>query len=75
MPTYDYACWHCDTRFEAHHPLTIAKPSCPVCGGETHRLILSAPAVHGRMAKGRDEAVRSLETAQHHHGKDCPCCH
>jgi putative FmdB family regulatory protein len=75
MPTYDYACSVCDNHFEASHPLLGDKPACPLCGGETSRLILSAPAVHGQMAKGREAAVRSLDPERQRHGKDCPCCH
>jgi hypothetical protein len=34
------------------------------------RLILSAPAIHGAMARGRDLAARSIPEC----GKGCRCC-
>jgi len=70
MPTYDYQCRECQTRFEAHHAMTDAAPVCIACGGEAQRLILSAPAVHGFLARGRDIAARSLPEC----GKGCRCC-
>jgi putative FmdB family regulatory protein len=76
MPTYDYACPACNHRFEVWHPSHADKPTCPACGAEANRLILSAPAVHGNMARGREEAVRTLQPERADgHGKDCPCCH
>jgi putative FmdB family regulatory protein len=75
MPTYDYACPSCGQRFEARHSLSDPAPPCPACGSDPQRLILSAPAVHGHMAHGREAAVRSLQPQGHAHGKDCPCCH
>ncbi|NIR60160.1 MAG: zinc ribbon domain-containing protein [Gammaproteobacteria bacterium] len=78
MPTYDYLCTRCGTRFEAGHPVQAPTPACPACAGEVRQLITAAPAVHGYMARGRELAARSLEpeTPRHaaRHGHDCPCC-
>jgi putative FmdB family regulatory protein len=77
MPSYDYQCRRCDTRFEARHPISAPRPPCPDCGGQTERVILYAPAVHGYMARGREQAVRTLEPPApgSGHGPRCPCCH
>jgi len=75
MPTYDYRCVRCRTQFEVRHGLAAPAPVCPQCGGEVRRLIRTAPAVHGHMARGRELAVRSLEPRRAGHGPDCPCCH
>jgi putative FmdB family regulatory protein len=76
MPTYDFGCSACGNRFEGRRAMAAPNPACPVCGAATEQLYLSAPAVHGRMARGREQAVRTLEpkmTAGH--GPSCPCCH
>lgn len=70
MPVYDYKCVHCRSRFDAMHAISAAAPPCPRCGGLAERQILSAPAVHGAMARGRDAAARSLPQC----GKGCSCC-
>lgn len=70
MPTYDYQCRECHRCFEVHHALSAPAPACPACRGETRRLLLSAPAVHGAMASGRDAAMRALPQC----GKGCRCC-
>jgi len=77
MPTYDYRCPKCQTQFEAQHTLSADIPLCPACGCTPEKVILSAPAVHGRVAQGREEAVRLLEkqTTANAHGPGCPCCH
>lgn len=72
MATYDYECTRCGIRFEAVHAIDAHKPDCPACCGEVRQLILSAPAVHGRMARGRELAVRAL-APQHVHGPGCGC--
>lgn len=78
MPTYDYCCIHCHTQFEAHHPVTGTPPDCPACGGQTEKVILAAPAIHGYMARGRELAMRSLAPKaganEHVHGPGCGCC-
>lgn len=76
MPTYDYRCCQCGHSFEARHPIDVCAPPCPACGGAADKVILSAPAVHGYMARGRELAVRSLEPREAHtgHGSGCPCC-
>ncbi|MBI3522915.1 MAG: zinc ribbon domain-containing protein [Betaproteobacteria bacterium] len=79
MPTYDYLCTQCKQRFEAHHAINTLDPDCPLCGGVTEKVILSAPAMHGNMARGRDLAMRSLQPKpgqeKHIHGPGCGCGH
>jgi len=77
MPSYDYRCTRCHTQFEARHGIAAARPACPRCGGDAKLAFVSAPAVHGHMARGRELAVRSLEPKRHPagHGPGCPCCH
>lgn len=70
MPAYDYRCSVCHSQFESRHKLTAAAPPCPQCGGSAVRVILSAPAIHGFMARGRDRAARSIPEC----GKGCRCC-
>lgn len=70
MPTYDYECLECHSQFEARHAITDEAPACIACGGEAQRRILSAPAMHGFSARGRDMAARSLPEC----GKGCRCC-
>lgn len=72
MPVYDYLCTQCSKQYEVHQAMSAAPPVCPDCNTNMQRRILSAPAVHGHMARGREQAIRSLpETG---HGKGCPCC-
>jgi putative FmdB family regulatory protein len=77
MPTYDYQCTECMLQFETRHPINAPKPNCSACGGVTEKLILSAPATHGNMARGRDLAIRSLQPKsnqiKHIHGSECGC--
>ena len=70
MPTYDYRCTRCDSNFQIVHSINAAVPDCPRCAGSMRRLILSAPALHGGMARGREQAVGSLPEC----GKGCRCC-
>ena len=70
MPTYDYQCRNCDTCFESMHAIAAVAPDCPACGGTVRRILLSAPAVHGPMAGGREQAMRALPEC----GKGCRCC-
>lgn len=77
MPSYDYRCTRCHSQFEAHHSMAAPRPPCPSCGGVPEPVFLSAPAVHGYMARGRELAVRSLEPKADvaGHGPGCRCCH
>lgn len=79
MAWYDYECVECGGRFEGHHAINASPPDCPTCGGQVKKLFLSAPAMHGNMARGREQAMRSLQTesatAKHAHGPSCKCCH
>lgn len=70
MPRYDYRCTGCRAVFECTHPIGGAAPSCPRCGAVAARTILCAPAVHGVLSRGREEAMRSLPEC----GKGCRCC-
>jgi putative FmdB family regulatory protein len=70
MPSYDYRCTNCENLFEAVHAIQAPRPTCPMCGGDTKRLIISTPAMHGFMARGRELAARSLPEC----GKGCRCC-
>jgi putative FmdB family regulatory protein len=77
MPTYDYHCPNCQTLFQASHAIGDQGPDCPDCGATPERVILSAPAVHGHMAQGREAAMRTFEKQETRtgHGPRCPCCH
>ncbi len=77
MPKYDYRCSACDNQFEAYHSMSAHRPACPNCGSDVEPLFLHAPAVHGYMARGREQAMRSLEPSvdKPNHGPQCPCCH
>lgn len=70
MPTYDYRCCHCVRISQIVHAMSDSKPACPHCGGELQQLILSAPALHGDMSRGRERAIASLPEC----GKSCRCC-
>ena len=79
MPTYDYLCIQCKRKFEARHSINAPKPYCPACGSAAEKVILSAPAMHGNMTRGRDVAVRSLQPktdqTSHAHAPGCECRH
>jgi putative FmdB family regulatory protein len=77
VPTYDYFCSNCQTRFQAQHAMNAEIPVCGTCGGVPIKIILTAPAVHGHMARGRAAAVRTFEgqEGKQDHGPGCPCCH
>lgn len=70
MPIYDYQCSACRGHFEARRAISADAPNCPQCGGPSMRTILSAPVIHGAMARGRDLAARSIPEC----GKGCRCC-
>ncbi len=72
MPVYDYRCKQCSQQREVHQSMKASAPECPDCGADMERRILFAPAVHGSMARGREQAMRSLPESPH--GKGCPCC-
>lgn len=70
MPLYDFECFECHAMFERMQRAPVPEPLCPACGGATRRAYLSAPAIHGAAAVGREQAVRSLPQC----GKGCRCC-
>ncbi|WP_083960712.1 FmdB family zinc ribbon protein [Methylomonas lenta] len=78
MPTYDYQCRQCQYRFEAKHRISDPQPCCTKCGGACSKLILTAPATHGVMAAGREQAIHALQAQHsnnaHRHGPSCSCC-
>ncbi len=59
MPIYEYECLSCGHRFESLQWISERDPACPHCRTEVRRRI-SAPAVHGEAARGREAAMRSL---------------
>ncbi|WP_295625279.1 FmdB family zinc ribbon protein [uncultured Nitrosomonas sp.] len=77
MPTYDYLCTRCELQFEIRHSINASNPNCLACGSATEKIILSAPAMRGNMARGRDLAMRSLQPktdqVNHVHGPGCGC--
>ncbi|TXI16826.1 MAG: zinc ribbon domain-containing protein [Nitrosomonas sp.] len=77
MPTYDYQCTQCQQRFEAYRPMSASNPECLACGGLTVKMFLFAPAMHGNMACGREQAMRSFEqnsdSINRMHGPGCRC--
>lgn len=64
MPIYDYECHNCGERFERLHRYSDPAPACPRCGNDTRRLP-GAAVFHGEMARGREQAMRSLDTGAH----------
>ncbi len=72
MPIYDYVCKQCGKQLELLQPINALPPECSDCDTRMKRQILFAPAVHGSMARGREQAMSSLP--QPGHGKGCPCC-
>ena len=77
MPLYDYRCACCGAAFEVQHPISAGTPPCPHCKGEAVKVFLTAPAVHDKMARGRELAVQSLQPTRpeggHQHGPGCGC--
>jgi len=64
MPTYEYVCLSCGTRFEMIHGINADGPTtCPVCHEGPVRKGFSAPSVHfkgsGWAKKDRSAASRS----------------
>jgi putative FmdB family regulatory protein len=72
MPTYGYQCLQCSQQFEARYPINASNPGCPACGGATEKVILSAPAAHGRELAMRSLAPKSRHE-KHVHGPGCSC--
>lgn len=71
MPVYDYYCGVCDLHREVQQSMNAAAPACTACKGLMERRFFGAPAVHGKMARGREQAIKSLSNK---HAKGCPCC-
>lgn len=52
MPTYEYACDHCSTRFERRQAITDEPlRRCPQCGGLVRRLVGGGGAILVRGAR------------------------
>jgi putative FmdB family regulatory protein len=80
MPIYDYDCPDCGpfaalramAEFELPH-------DCPACGGESPRVMLTAPALAG-MDRARRVAAETNERSSHEpkrsagHAPGCGCC-
>jgi len=78
MPSYDYICSHCG-RFTVNRPVAeFALPQpCPLCGGESPRDLLSAPAVQrGHAAPGPRFpcGADACEMNASAYGAGCGCC-
>ena len=68
MPTYEYECDQCHTRFEVLQNLREDPLStCPDCGGPVRRLLGTGAAV---IVKGS----RSTGGGSPRCGRDTPCC-
>ncbi len=80
MPVYEYACAECGP-FAALRPMAeYADPqSCPDCGSESPRVMLTAPMLAG-MDAGRRTAFATNERSANEpkstkkHGAGCGCC-
>ncbi|MCD6564385.1 MAG: zinc ribbon domain-containing protein [Bacteroidales bacterium] len=44
MPLYEFRCQQCDYLFEQIQGYSADWPNCPVCGGETQRILSPASA-------------------------------
>ena len=63
-PTYDYHCLQCDNHVTIRYRISAPRPCCPHCQGPLRPVISAAPAIHARMAHGREDAVRVLESSR-----------
>jgi putative FmdB family regulatory protein len=80
MPLYDYACERCGC-FTALRPMAAYREpcTCPTCGVEAPRILVTAPAFLGMDAATRQvHAVneRSVHEPRRskEHGPGCGCC-
>lgn len=76
MPTYNYQCVKCNLQIKKNNKIYDVTPDCPACGGKTEKIFLSAPAIHGHMARGRELAIESLHPRSGDgriHGMSCGC--
>ena len=69
MSVFDFDCIFCGHRSERRWRAETPLPKCSNCGHPMKKRP-SAPAVHGAMARGRESAVRSLDTGK----GPGPCC-
>lgn len=47
MPTFDFHCTDCDSRFEFKRPFgSTETPECPTCGSTKTEKQISPPAIH-----------------------------
>ena len=86
MPTYEYLCDDCGD-FTAFRPMSERNLpcACPVCGGDSQRVLLSAPTLSALSAAARNAHATNERaahapktsaeyTATHKHGPGCGCC-
>ncbi len=61
MPTYEYLCRTCDTRFEARRPMSEATSplSCPVGHRDTTRLLSVFATVGGKTESAVPQTTRA----------------
>jgi len=72
MPTYEYECRECGTRFERLQKMSDPPvQTCPQCDGEVERLI-SAGA--GFILKGAGFYSNDYKNSRPSCGHDTPCC-
>ncbi|MEW6060496.1 MAG: zinc ribbon domain-containing protein [Bacteroidota bacterium] len=47
MPTYEYICTHCNTRYDVFHKVREIEEDvlCPSCGSQQHRRVMSVTAL------------------------------
>jgi putative FmdB family regulatory protein len=84
MPVYEYLCDHCGPFTNMRPMSECDEPdSCPACGAEARRVILTAPhfacmPAAARAAHATNErsahAPKSLAEYKASHGPGCGCC-
>jgi putative FmdB family regulatory protein len=70
MPLYDFACRHCDARFEARTGFDEPGPPCPECGAAPPERLISgfatsrSPGLTGAAARRSNASRRIREQAR-----------
>jgi putative FmdB family regulatory protein len=69
VPIYEFECEECGNRFDELVAVEATAPSCPSCGAERSRRLLSTVAPPGRQPRGAkvrsDESRRGEREAGH----------